>query len=295
MRDRAFGVEIECGYQYEGNGDCPCECVCETCHLCEYGCDETLEEDEECSCECECYECELCRYGCEADHESYGCESAAQLLIEHGFREWVEDIHGDGSGVEMPSPILHGREGLNELRDVMKLLRDNGFYTTNADGLHVHHEASDFAADESLVARLVELWEENLPVIDRFVASYRRGGSYWACNSYQQPYSHSQEAWARFKASKSLGDLSRDKFRSLNVAPLSHMGTIEFRLHEGTLDFNRAAAWIHFGQEFLEAAKRTRNVVTCASVIDLLRFTRTSPSTTRTLVAKASGKEYAYA
>ena len=283
MRNRAFGVEIECGYDGDGNRIEPPDCICE------------WDEDGDLIVGDHCQRCCGCWEGSDEGSDE-GVDFATELLYANGFSHWAEqNIHSDGSGVEIPSPILCGREGLNELRRVMALLRDNGFYTSEEDGLHVHHDAPEFVEDDSLVARLVELWEENLPVIDRFVADYRQGGNYWACNSYQREdsYAHS---WARFKETKSLGDIRLDKFRSLNVTALDEHGTVEFRLHEGTLNFDEAAAWIHFGQEFLESAKRTRNVVTCANVIDLLRFTRTSPSTTRKLVTKASGRrEHAYA
>lgn len=277
MRDRSFGVEIECGY--DGASPEEPECVCEY--------DEETGEyvDDGPHCEACC--------GCWYDEESNpGCEVAAELLHSNGFRAWTDDIHADGSGVEIPSPILHGYEGLNELRQVMKLLSDNGFYTGYDDGLHVHHDAPEFTEDESLVARLVELWEENLPLIDKFVAGHRRGGEYWACNSYSKmsEYRYTPDflKWEEFKRTKSLENLSRDKFRSLNITPLSYQGTVEFRLHEGTLDFNQAYAWILFGQSLLETAKRRKTVVTCASAVDLLRLTRTSPKATRTLLTKAA-------
>ncbi|MDE2098603.1 MAG: amidoligase family protein [Patescibacteria group bacterium] len=285
MRDRAFGVEIECGYEREEYRDCDCECTCYTCDFCESGCQESLGPDEECNCNCECEECSLCQYGCEENHGSYGCEVATTLLANNGFDDWLDDIHEDGSGVEIPSPILRGTEGLRQLRAVMELLRTNGFSTGSGDGLHVHHDAPEFVDDDTLTARLIELWEENLPVIDRFVSPLRRGGTYLMCDSYRSTYRAQQ--WASFKRSKSLGDLGLDKFRSLNVTPLRHYGTIEFRLHEGTLDFDQASAWIHFGQSMLEMAKRRRTIITCAEPLDLLRAARVSKRSTEQLLAKA--------
>jgi len=278
MRNRAFGVEIECGVDHYGD---PPD------HECEEWDDELGE-----MVQVEVEHCVAC-CGCWQDDEDGGPEFARKLLWENGYRDWADqNIHNDGSGVEIPSPILEGRRGLDELGEVMALLRRNGFYTTPEDGLHVHHDAPEFVENDTLIAHLVELWEENLPVIDRMVAPNRRGGDYWACNSYATRH---PSMWESFKQNKSLDNLSLDKFRSLNVTSLYEHGTVEFRLHEGTLDFNEAASWVMFGQEFLELAKRKREVVTCASVIDLLRVTRTSPKSTRRLVEKASRKEHAYA
>lgn len=270
MRDRAFGVEIECGAP-EAAYECTCECTCE--------------EDQE-------FACSYCDWGCDCDsREGSGCEYAYNLLRDNGFHDWLDDIHEDGSGVEIPSPILRGREGLIELRRVMELLSSHGFWTDHEDGLHVHHDAPEFVEDDELVVRLVELWEENLPVVDRFVSSDRRGGDHWACNSYQYAERYYQRAdgpWSKFKQSKRLDDLNVDKFRSLNVTALREHGTVEFRLHEGTLDFKQALAWIHFGQAFLDMAKRRKTIITCAAPLDLLKAARVSPSATRSLLTKAA-------
>lgn len=293
MRDRAFGVEIECGYN-GSERECTCECTCYTCSFCNYGCEETLAEDEECTCECACEPCDFCHDGCSCgrDYRYNGCDVAYDLLATHGYMDWLGGIHEDGSGVEIPSPILKGSAGLRELRSVMELLRTNGFYTTGADGLHVHHDAPEFVGNEELTAHLVELWEENLSLIDNFVSYRRRGGRYWACHSYKVV---SPRRWEDFKATKRLGALDQDKFRSLNITPLQWHGTIEFRLHEGTLNFAEAAAWIHFGQSFLDMAKRRRSVVTCDSALDLLKLSRTSKRATQTLLAKADNNKEAYA
>jgi hypothetical protein len=273
MRDRAFGVEIECGYNGDGDAGPPdCDCL--------------YNEDTD-SYESESGHCVAC-CGCYDGETSLGCEEAERLLASNGFGEWTHDIHQDGSGVEIPSPILRGVEGLYELREVMQLLSRNGFYTTPEDGMHVHHDAPEFVKDPELTARLVELWEENLPIIDRFVAEHRRGGTYWACNSYRLMGPSYEEAWRKFKESKSLDDLYADKFRSLNITPLRYHGTVEFRLHQGTLDFDKAAAWIKFGQGLLDRAVQRKTIVTCASAYDVLKVAGVSRKTVRTLMEAAA-------
>jgi hypothetical protein len=48
--------------------------------------------------------------------------------------------------------------------------------------------------------------------------------------------------------------------RDLNIASLERHGTVEIRLHEGTLDSKKAVAWVQFGQYswtvFLSARER---------------------------------------
>lgn len=306
LYDRAFGVEIECGYDGDGGSSCSCYCWCESER--EYMRDQNWEianapagtyyasrmpySDEE----IENYECEYCRYGCSGDcdgcyDDNAGCETAASLLYDHGFHEWTDEIHPDGSGVEIPSPILRGREGLRELQQVMELLERNGFHTSASDGMHVHHDAPEWVEDDSLVAHTLELWEENLPMIHQFVAPNRRTST--MCASYKEPrYSWEAEQWENFKKTKDPTIL-REKFRALNICHLPYSGSLEIRLHEGTLDFQKAAAWIRFGQAFLNFALKTHKqgeLVVCNSRTDLLNRARVSSTTRRRLMAVAGRK-----
>lgn len=288
MNTRTFGVEIECS---DSDYGCTCECSCEECDYCAYGCRESLGEDEECSCECECSSCYYCEWGCDGECRSSECEHVANVLHNAGFGHWCYGIHEDGSGVEIPSPVLSGREGLDELRRVMNLLTREGFYCTESDGLHVHHGADEWAQDEGLVAHTIEVWEENLGMIQQFVSPDRWGNMY--CESHRGYAGYTRSAWEQFKDTKDTS-LLRDKFKALNIAHLNTSlgtGTLEFRLHQGTLDFDKAASWIHFGQAFMEFAKRTYKrgeIVTCASAIDLLRQVNTSSKANRTLLIKAA-------
>lgn len=288
-------MEIECGYSSDGRGprECYCECYCE---------DERdyFRRENEYQAEQENpppyseetianFECDPCRGNCEGCYEDYyddgGCETAANLLHSNGFSEWCGSIHPDGSGVEIPSPILQGREGLRELQQVMELLRRNGFFTNRADGLHVHHDAPEWAEDDLLTAHTVELWEENLDLIRRFVDPYRTITS--MCASHKGDHEYQQRAWEQFKQTKNV-DVIRDKFRALNINHLQRLGSLEIRLHEGTLDFEKAAAWIRFGQGFLNFALKTYKrgqVITCESRTELLRNARVSSTTRRRLMA----------
>lgn len=296
MRDRRFGVEIECGYDGRGidERECTCECWCEDERRYMRSQNEyrggTYSQEQ-----IDDFECDVCRGGCEGCYEnsSYyeGCEIACNLLYDNGFSHWTDDIHEDGSGVEIPSPILQGREGLRELQRVMELLSSNGFNCSTADGMHVHHDAPEWVEDESLVAHTIELWEENLPLIRRFVDPYRTTSS--MCASYTGedprygPDSYQQRMWEEFKQTKDVSKM-RDKFRALNIGHLSHTGSLEIRLHEGTLDFQKAAAWIRFGQGFLNFALKTYKrgqVITCESRTELLRSARVSSTTRRRLMA----------
>lgn len=306
MRDRAFGVEIECGYYGPGverERECYCECWCsDERYYMErqnsYSPNTYSAED------IENFQCTVCQgecEGCGADEyeDNEGCEVAAHLLKQNGFDEWLDDIHPDGSGVEIPSPILRGPQGLRELRNVMQLLSDNGFQAGRLDGLHVHHDAPEFT-DKGLLAHTVELWEDNFEHITRFVDPARRGTSWAAGRSGTDGdaryYNTGDKGYHKFKQTKSLEDLPSWRTCALNIMPIQkpyrgHDPNIEIRLHEGTLDFRKAAAWIHFGQAFLWAAKRSyhkREVRQCADALEVLRMANVRGNSRRVLMEVAA-------
>lgn len=270
MRDRAFGVEIECGYN--GNGGNRHECNCSECG-----------------------------YYDEYYDEPRGVTEAINLLYDNGLRDWANgDIHEDGSGVEIPSPVLRGQKGLNELQRVMALLKANSFYVGSEDGLHVHHDAPEFMDDPDLLVGLVEAWNDNQEVISTFVAPSRRR-NHWACPTWTSTQvTYLKETVERTKRGEPGVDEwgyaqpagPRAAFRTgprgaLNLHSLLEHGSIEIRQHEGTLEFDEAYAWIHFGQAFLDSVLKKR-VIRCSSSAQLLNTIGVSQKSKETLLVKAA-------
>ena len=221
---------------------------------------------------------------------------AADTLHAAGFTDWANgDIHSDGSGTEIPSPILQGDRGLAELRAVMALLVDKGAEVTRSDGFHVHHSAPEFVNDEELQLRLVETWAANRKHISAMVSEYRRG-NYWAC--YDEFWNERKIEEVKASLGKPVPYTYRndtykpkhfaERFAALNLYALDVHGTIEFRQHEGTLNFEHASAWIHFGQAFLETVKKRKTILSCADTTELLLKTQTAAGASITLLNKVS-------
>ncbi len=212
--------------------------------------------------------------------------SQTKALIKEtpGLEHWAEGyIHSDGTGVEIPSPILQGRKGLNELRMMMKLLTDNGGYVTGQDGLHVHHDAPDYLNNGDAVERLIETWSENQTNVDLLVHASRV--NHWACsrNWHKSSVENFKRQRAHNNRSRGFGYWGRG---ALNIDSLNEHGSIEFRQHEGTLDFATAAAWIRFGQAFLDSVIARKRVLTCKTPDELLKRIRTAKGASTLLLTK---------
>lgn len=214
-----------------------------------------------------------------------GPRRAEEVLERGGMNHWNEGyIHSDGSGVEIPSPILQGRSGLMELKKVYELLQEAGAYVTTSDGMHVHHDAPEFVDNQDNVERIVETWAANVPNINKLVHHSRRNNG--ACHN----------GWNEdtIKQLKSDGERVYHWHRgALNISSLTEHGTIEFRQHEGTLDFDIAAAWIRFGQAMMDSVLRRKSfLTTCETPEVLLRRIRASKGASLTLLGKDTEAQF---
>lgn len=243
MRSRRFGIEIECNFQHaDGPGN--------------YLGDQRQRER---------------------------AVSLMSGLISRGFigAGWVDDVGFDGSGIEVRSPILGGKRGFQELEAVMTTFTENGGEATDADGMHIHHDSPEYVHSVELCARIVKSWKANEEFIESFVHPSRHNS--WACpRDWSDPMIEMLEG----KRSRYYGDTTDRDGRvispcsrgALNLSSLREHGSIEIRLHQGTLDYSEAAAWIRFGQAFIDAvAKRKtpmRKVTGNAQLLKSIRIAK---------------------
>jgi len=234
------------------------------------------------------------KFGVELEFGFRGGYTAAESLLADAAERgdcswhWVREMHQDGTLCEAKSAPLSGRAGFAELHRVMNLIRSNGGYITQADGMHVHHDAPDFIDDIEAVIRLVKSWVAMRPQIEKLVRAERR--NYGACLPWSTADVKLLEVFAEDpKARETKVDqgllpavASRNDFkdanwsrRDLNIASLSVHGTIEVRLHQGCLDPRRAEAWIRLCQGLLNKAATIKNPVEAPkNKAELLRVLR---------------------
>jgi len=222
-----------------------------------------------------------------------GAELALRPLVEAGKidGDWARYIGVDGSGVEIRSPILCGPDGFAQLKRVMRTLKKDGWWTSEADGMHVHHDAPEFLGNPQLVARLVRSWVRNRQLIEKFVDDVRWDNSY--CPKWYDP--DLQNVGKRIKTyygDEEFGYQSVYDRYDLNVLSLDYHGSIEIRLHEGTLEFEQAEAWIRFGQAFLNRVLEMKGPMSamCSHEMLLKRIKATKRASAQ-LAARAKGEK----
>ncbi len=146
---------------------------------------------------------------------------------------------------ELVSPKLYGQDGLDEVKRVMKIVRELGGRVNASCGMHVHHSAQGLNGKQS---RMVSHFYSALfPCFDGIFALSRRHSS-WARLADPQAATHISDFDMRHG----------NRFMAVNLLALFKHGTIEFRQHQGTLNGTKATSWIVFTQQFMLGALRSK-------------------------------------
>jgi len=226
------------------------------------------------------------RFGVEIEFDSNGMgrEGVARVLRNafdrEGFRRWnfMNRMHWDGSELELCSPILRGSLGFKKLKLAMNTLEDNGCFTTSDDGLHVHHDAPEFTHNISNCIKLVKSWKANSHLIYQFVDEERTSTG-WGDGDHKWS---DEQLWEMER----LQEIPFWDRNDLNLSSLPKHGTIEIRLHEGTLNFEEAESWIIFGQRFIDRVLK-HSMRESTDALNLLKKVQVSPNAEKVLLNKA--------
>lgn len=164
----------------------------------------------------------------------------------HGTREYGEwkveyddsVTNGRGYGGEAVSPVLRGREGLDEMKAVMQALKNAGAGVTVKCGMHVHVDACDMTGEQ--MGRMLAAYVDRQSALDLLVSPSRRS-SRW----HQYCRGIGRQEKEEMKEALLNGTAHRhSRYRTVNITSLSRTGTLEFRQHQGTLNAKKAIAWI---------------------------------------------------
>lgn len=155
----------------------------------------------------------------------------------------------NGSGWELVSPILKGRDGLEQIKKVCKALKIAGAAVNRSCGLHVHHDAADFTTNT--FKNLIRLYARFEPVIDSLVSQSRRGNNNRYCKSLAEL---NIDEIMKQKDLYNITALYGNRYRKLNLQSYITHGTVEFRQHQGTIDADKIINWIKLTQAMVQRA-----------------------------------------
>lgn len=165
--------------------------------------------------------------------------------VTDAYKQWKVEQDGSVHG-EVVSPILQGQAGFDQIKIVMKAMKEIGCKVNKQCGLHVHLGMKDLNRDQRIL--FIKQWYANQAVIKRFVDKYRQRNQYCQDQSPQQVDRMVQ--YIRQGVEPDRNQVLRTA--SLNITPFGKIGTYEVRLHGGTLNPKKINTWIKFLMAFVE-------------------------------------------
>ncbi|MBF0350919.1 MAG: amidoligase family protein [SAR324 cluster bacterium] len=160
-------------------------------------------------------------------------------------------VMGSGYSTEVVSPVLSGEEGLRQIEIVCRVLGEAGCTINRSCGLHVHHDARDFKFGNW--KRLVKAYAKFEDVLDSFMPESRRKNNNTYCRSAVigtlGGLCEKVNQQTNYVGIKSM---IGTRYVKLNVESFLRHGTVEFRHHSGTMDFDKIANWIKVTQAMVE-------------------------------------------
>lgn len=166
-----------------------------------------------------------------------------------GNTQW-ETKTDSSCGFEITTPPfrLNEQGHYPQLREVCRELESYGARVNTSCGLHVHVEFND--ADWVGLQRLVWLWVRYEPFFYECIPANR------SSNAYCRPLRAGRQAWSNrlrghaeylvtSRTQSQFEQFGREvaRYSGLNILPWWQHGRVEFRLHSGTINYDKIRAW----------------------------------------------------
>lgn len=185
-----------------------------------------------------------------------------------------------GYGLELVSPILKGQEGMAQLEKACKALANAGAKVNKTCGLHVHHDARDFQAQTFV--NLLNIYAGYEGTMDSLVALSRRADNNTYCGSVRtilvSPTRQQRIAEeVRHDNARAIIGVIGTRYVKLNFQSYVTHGTVEFRQHQGTIEFEKMKYWVMLTQAMVERSLRKVNKIRVDSWENFKYFLAVNP------------------
>lgn len=199
---------------------------------------------------------ELARIGIECTSEGYN-----HITREHWKIVQDGSVHGNTTfSDELVSPPLKGKEGLEELKKVMEVMNRIGAVNKTCS-IHVHHDIHDYNGND--LFRAVWLYTAYEETIDTLFPESRRADNNYYCGSLKTKMNvhRFRNYYEQHKNKQTLNKFevnnlfNYDRYVKLNLKSIVDHGTLEFRQHAGSLEFEKIYNWILLSQRIVEICK----------------------------------------
>lgn len=181
---------------------------------------------------------------------------------------------GLGRGLELVSPPLKQSEMERQLKIALTTLARIGAKVDKTCGVHVHHAADDLTVQG--FKNLYRFYNKYTSEIDSFMANSRRRDTQKAMKANGRPAyckGISDELMGQVERARSISEMQSllsDRYFVLNFTSYIKYGTIEFRQHGGSVEFEKVWNWVLITQSMVSYAAKKKEVPAelMASILD---------------------------
>lgn len=158
------------------------------------------------------------------------------------------------NSAECVTPALKGdNDGFKSLKACCRALRQVGATTNRSCGLHVHIGARSLTDQEFCNVFVNYMQLET--AIESFLAPSRRGSNSQWCASLRNSESRVLAATTKNEMRQAL---NYDRYHRVNAEAYNRHETIEFRQHQGTVNYTKISAWVKFLGKLVEWSRTNR-------------------------------------
>jgi hypothetical protein len=184
--------------------------------------------------------------------------------------KWSASIVRDGSlpstGFEINTAPSAGDKYTQQINEICGVLKSGQAFVDKSCGLHVHIDARDFSSSD--IAKYAKLWSKIEDTMFRLVPSYRN--SHYSKKAASKINVNIEGMTAR-KATRALADKvyapnvnigdyrarskPSERYYAVNLHSWFHRGTVEIRMHHGTVIASKILNWSILNMAILEASR----------------------------------------
>lgn len=186
------------------------------------------------------------------------------------IEKWGGVVKDDGSidgenPMELNTAPARGVKFIEQINDICSVLAKGKAKANRTCGLHVHVDARDF--DPTDLLKTAILWRKIEPFMFKRVAKYRERNDFCAPwskadrNRYGSLPNYEREVKTEGVTKTFLKMYENDmrgghRYRSLNLTAFNEMGTLENRMHQGTVKASKIIKWAHLNSKIMEFVKK---------------------------------------
>ena len=200
-------------------------------------------------------EIEVSHFTALRDYYNYNSAAESEIFatLKGWMNRWNAQIKGDGSvsnlGMEICTAPAKGFAFIRQLRELCDIFKKFGAKADNSCGLHVH---VDFRGYDNVRVFSKILSDFSKIQNDLFAISGNRRDS-----TYCSPISPNDiETFNNRLHSGNLKDILYHydsyvgRYRALNIIAFKRHGTIENRMHQGEVNFEKIMSWVKIQDDF---------------------------------------------